>query len=140
MKTKLDISMDSDATDDQVETVQKAFGEYFDIDVKRNILRRSASGDAPLLIAFTLNMISAVTWDSIKLAAQAFFTQLPTREASRAAIDIHQRGQRNVTIMNSKVIIFNFKSDQEFPEDGEYDSIDQALALIKKLDEKFIDE
>jgi hypothetical protein len=136
MKLKLDISMDSDATEDQLKIVQKAFGEYFDIDVKRNIFRRSASDDLPLLIAFSLNLVSAVSWDLIKLAAQSFFTRLPSRDAGRATIDIHQRGQRNVIISNSKIIIFNFKSGDDFPEEQEYDSIDQAIAVIKKLDEQ----
>jgi hypothetical protein len=128
--------MDSDATDDQVRIVQEAFGEYFGLDVKRNIMRRSASDDLPLLIAFSLNLVSAVTWDLIKLAAQSFFTRLPSKDVSRATIDIHQQGQRNVIILNSKVIILNFKSGDEFPEEQEYDSIDKAIALIKKLDDQ----
>ena len=116
--------------------MQKAFGEYFFIDVKRNIIRRSASTDLPLLIAFSLNLASAVTWDLIKLAAQSFFRGLASGHASRATIDIHQSGQRNVIISNSNVIIFNFKSGDEFPEEQEYDSVDQAIAVIKKLDEQ----
>jgi len=132
--------MDSDASDDHVQTVQKAFGEYFDIDAKRNILRRSVGGELPLFIAFTLNLVSAVTWDLIKLAAQSFFAQLPAREANRAAIDIYQPGHRNVTIMNSHVIIVNFNSDQDFPEDEEYNSLDEAIAVIKKSDETLSDE
>lgn len=127
MGLKFDISVPCEASDDQVRSVQTAFGEYFDVTVKRNILRRSASDDLPLLIAFSLNLVSAVTWDLIKLAAQSFFTRLPSKDASRVAIDIHQSGRRNIIITNSKVIIFNFKSGEQ-----EYDSIAQAIAVIKE--------
>ena len=133
MKPKLDISVGREATDEQLSVVEQVFSEHFEVSVSKNILRFSEF-DLPLAIAFSINLVSAVTWDLIKLSVQTLFNRLPARDAKRATVEVHQRGERNVIISQSKVIIINVNVGGKTPEETFYDSLDSAIEALKELD------
>ena len=135
MKPQIDISISREATDEQLAIVEQVFSEHFEVSVSKNILRFSEF-DLPLAIAFSINLVSAVSWDLIKLSAQTLFRRLPPRDAKRATVEIHQRGERNVIISQSKVIIINVNVGGTTPEEKFYDSLDTAIEALEELDSK----
>jgi ribosome-associated translation inhibitor RaiA len=132
MKGKLDISTGAEATSDEVEIIEKAFSENFEVAIHRSIYRFSED-DLPLIIAFSLNLASSVSWDLIKLSIQSLFNLLPPRKAQRATVDIHLH-QKNIIIGQNKALIINLVAGE--PQQELYDSIEKAFEILKEENKK----
>jgi ribosome-associated translation inhibitor RaiA len=133
MKEKLDISTGGEATADEVEIIERAFSGNFEVTIHKTIYRFSED-ELPLIIAFSLNLASSVSWDFIKLSVQSLFNLLPPRKAQKATVEIHLH-QKNVIIGQNKVLIINLATG-ETPQEEFYDSIEKAFEILKDENKK----
>jgi hypothetical protein len=121
LKPTLTIHTGKETSDEEVEIFKQAFDEQFDVTVDKSIFRLSEE-ELPLLLVlvlpFATSLLSAVTWDSIKLGTRKLFNTLPPNRAKNTSIKIDvQQGHINKQViigqLHIHIINFNEKPNRD---------------------------